>query len=403
MGIVDYLMSKKQGLSYSKMMSGGIPVFSQFGQNIYASDVVQQCVHTITSELKKLQPMHVRKNGCDTMPVAGDVQRALDDPNELMTTADMLEKTAWILMLNYNAFVLPTFDRSNGGRRLTGLYPLLPSSVDFLQDGSGRYFVTLRFSNGYEGTVPYEDVVHIRHRYSVNEFMGGNAEGQADNGALLKTLELNDTLLQGVAKALKASFAVNGVVKYNTLMDKGKTDAAIAELEAAVKASESGFLPLDLKGEFVPLKRDVKIVDDKTLEFVDQKILRHFGVSLPILAGDFTVDQMAAFYQKTLEPVIASMAQAFTKGLFTRGERSRGNAVALYPEELVFMSSQQKIEMVNLLAPAGTLYENEKRTMFGMRPLPELSGVRMMSLNWVPVEYAREYQLNREKGAENGE
>ena len=70
----------------------------------------------------------------------------------------------------------------------------------------------------------YSDVIHIRYRYSINELMGGNELGQPDNKALLKTLELNNTLLQGVAKALKSSFAINGVIKYNTLMDDGKME-----------------------------------------------------------------------------------------------------------------------------------------------------------------------------------
>jgi predicted nucleotidyltransferase len=36
------------------MLSGNIPIFSQFGSNIYASDVVQQVLKCIVDELKKL-------------------------------------------------------------------------------------------------------------------------------------------------------------------------------------------------------------------------------------------------------------------------------------------------------------------------------------------------------------
>ena len=57
------------------------------------------------------------------------------------------------------------------------------------------------------------------------------------------------------------------------------------------------------------------------------------------------------------------------------------------------MSTDQTLEMVNLLGASGSLYENEKRVAFGLRPLPELAGIRMMSLNYVNVDYAKEYQL----------
>ena len=64
------------------------------------------------------------------------------------------------------------------------------------------------------------------------------------------------------------------------------------------------------------------------------------------------------------------------------------------------MSTSQKLEMVRELAPAGTMYENEKRRIFGMMPLPELVGVRMQSLNWINQTHAADYQLQNQKTKE---
>ena len=57
------------------------------------------------------------------------------------------------------------------------------------------------------------------------------------------------------------------------------------------------------------------------------------------------------------------------------------------------MTVDQTIEMVTLLANTGALYENEKRTAFGLRPLPELEGKRFMSLNWIDANNAAAYQV----------
>ena len=374
-------------------LNGMTPIFSQFGQDIYASDVVQQAVYCIVSEMKKLTPKHIRRVNGDVQPVTGVVQSILDNPNPLMTTSEMIEKIIWQLFFNYNSFILPTFNSSGD---LDGLWPLNPTQVDFLQDRSDNIYVKFRFANEYESTVPYSKLIHLKYKYSVNEFMGGNEIGQPDNGPLLETLSINDTLLKGVAKAMKSSFSINGVIKYNTLLDGEKTDEAIKQLEEHLRNNEHGFLPLDLKGEFIPFPRDVKLIDKDTLEFIDGKILRHFGVSLPILTGDFTPAQMAAFYQKTLEPLIISMSQAFTRGIFTTGERSHKNEIQFYPEELMFMSIDQKLEMVRLLGDSGALYENEKRTCFGLKPLAELNGVRIQSLNYLNTQYAAQYQLNQQ-------
>lgn len=403
MGILDFfnnmMKPKKDGkYSIAKIANNSYPAFSQFGTNAFNSVVVQQAIQCIVSEMKKLTPIHERVTDMDSVPVNGQVQKILNNPNDVMTTSDFIEKIYWQLFLNYNAFVVPTYENGN----LTGLYPIQPIHVDFLKDPSQRLFVKFKFANDYETTVRYSDIIHLKYRYSVNEFMGGNSFGQPDNEALLKTLDLDYTLVQGVAKAMKSSFAINGIIKYNTMLDDGKMDAAIENLEKHLANNESGFLPLDMKGEFIPLQNKIQLVDATTLKFIDERILRHFGVPLSILTGDYTKEQYEAFYQKTLEPLIRSIGQAFTKTLFSSNEQSFGNKIVFYPHELVFMTMNQKLEMVRMLGDSGAMYENERRRAFGLQPLPELEGVRMQSLNYVNTKIASQYQVGQNTDESTG-
>lgn len=391
---------------YAQMLTGGTPIYSQFGTNIYASDVVQQALNCNVSELKKLTPTHIREIGNDCTPVSGNIQTILNNPNEIMTTADFIEKIAWLYYLNYNAFIVPIYyswtdDKGVTRRHYTAFYPMPPAEVTFIEDASGKLFVKFVFNEGSETTLPYSDVIHLRRNYSVNEFMGGDEFGNPNNDALLKTLELNHDLLHGVSAAMKSSFAINGVVKYNTLLDDGKTEQELKKLESKLKSSESGFLPLDLKSEFMPIKKEIKMVDADTLKFIDEKILRSFGVPLSILTGDYTKSQYEAFYQKTLEPIVNQLSQAFTKVLFTERERSFGNKIVFYPKNLVFMSVTETLEMVRLLGDSGSLYENEKRVAFGLMPLKELEGKRMQSLNYVDVNIAGQYQTGANDASNN--
>ncbi len=379
------------------MLSGRTPIFSQFGGDVYSYDVVQQAIECIASEMSKLTPQHIRKDGADSVPVPGQVQTVLAHPNPTMTSSDFLEKITYQLFLTYNCFIIPEFD---GKRNLQALWPVQPKKVEFQADNAGELFIKLEFNNNYETTLKYSDVIHIRHKFAVNELMGGNKSGNPDLDVLLQTVELNHNLLNAVSEAVKSSFAVNAVVKYNTILDKGQMDANLKDLQERLNNNESGFLGMDLKGEFIPIKKDIQLVDDKTLEFIDSKILRHFGVSLPILTGDYTKDQYEAFYQKTLEPLVIKLSQAFTKCIFTEKELSFGNKITFLTSYLVFMKTEQKLEMIRLLGDAGSLYENEKRIAFGLMPLPELQGIRMQSLNYVNVEHAKEYQLGKLGGTE---
>ena len=402
MGWLDkFFRRKPKNSKYAPTFNGFMPMYSQFGTNIYASDVVQQALKCIVDEMKKLNPTHVRYKGNDPVPVKSTVQDVLDSPNQIMTTSEFLEKTIWLLLMNYNVFIIPTYytwvDKKTGEERryYDSLYPINPTQVNFIEDASGRLFVNFWFWNGEQTTIAYDDCIHIRYNYSVNEYMGGNMLGQPDHEALLGTLQLNDDLLKGVAKAMNASYAVNGIVKYNTLLDDGKTEAALKELEQKLRNSESGFLPLDLKAEFTPLERKSAIVDENTLQFIDEKILRNWVVPLAILTGDYTTEQYNAFYQKTLEPLAKAISQAFTKKMFTSRERAFGNRIELYPKDLIFLSVQQTLEMISMLSPTGGLFENEKRVALGLRPLPELAGKRYMSLNWIDANNASQYQVGK--------
>ena len=398
MGILDIFRRGPRDAKPAPTLNGYMPVYSQFGQNIFASDVVQQALKCIVDEIKKLKPTHVRYKGADPVPVKGKLQDVLREPNSLMTQSEFLEKVTWLLLLNYNAFIIPSYyvwtDKETGEerRQYEALYPIQPTEVEFVQDAQNNMFVTFWFANGYRTTIDYRDVIHLRYNYGVNEFMGGNMNGQPDTAAILETLKLNHDILQSVARAMKASYSINGVVKYNSVMDAGKTEKALQELEQKLANNESGFLPLDMKADFTPLEHKAGTVDAATLKFIDDKILRNWGIPLAILTGDFKTDQYEAFYQKTLEPLIISYSQAFTKKLFTEREKSFGNRIEFMPKDLVFLSMSQTLEMINILAPTGAMFENEKRVALGLKPLPELEGKRYMSLNWIEASKAAQYQ-----------
>ena len=139
MGIFDKLFHRQpKGSTFAPMLNGYAPLFTQFGTNIYASDVVQQAVKCIVDEIKKLNPTHVRNINGDSVPQRGTIQAVLDEPNPIMTTTEMLEKAAWLLMLNYNAFIIPVFrtwrDENTGEERryYEALYPIQPTQVNFM-------------------------------------------------------------------------------------------------------------------------------------------------------------------------------------------------------------------------------------------------------------------------------
>lgn len=398
MGFFKNMINKYRNYAYAKMLSGETPIFSQFGEDIYASDIVKNCIRCTADEMSKLKPKHIRILAEDKQQtINSSINRLLKvSPNPLMTISEFLEKCVWLRETTYNCFIYPQFYINDSGKRIyTGFYPLNPRNVDFLEDESGTLFIKFIFGNGMEVTLKYSNIIHWRKDFSFNEFMGGNAQGQADNRELLKILNINNTITEGLDKAVKSSLTINGIVKINTLLDDENQQKERAKFERQLQTSQSGILALDMKSDFISLSRNNPVVIDKNiLEFVEAKILNRYGVSFPILTGDFTDEQYQAFYDKKLEPMINSLGQAFNKCLFTDREIDMGNEVIFYPQKLLFTNTKNKIAVGDILGNRGALTDNQLLELFGYPPF-EGGDIRHMSLNYINRDLADSYQAQK--------
>jgi HK97 family phage portal protein len=373
MGLFDFLKKKEKqgGLTYAPTMTGYNPTFTSFGENVYASDIVVQSIRCKANEFKKLDPRHIRTtDGRQHTVTDSSIARVLKRPNPYMTQADFLEKITILRELSKNCFIYPTYYITKGGEKFyTGLYPLRPQRVNYMQNDKGTLFIHFVFYDGTETTLPAADVIHWRKDYGVNDYFGGGAFGGDDNDGLLAMLERYDLLTQGIAQALKCSCQINGIAKLNTYATDDEQKQKEKEFQQRILNNEGGILFTDNKIEYTQLPRDVKLVDAETLKFFYETILRANGTSLAILNGDYTKAQKEAYYEHALQADIKALGQAMSKVIFTDREASFGNDIVLYPSDIVFMSMENKLAALQAGLPAGIFTKNEARELLGYPPV----------------------------------
>lgn len=369
----DFFKPKPKGrrVKNAPTMSGTAPFYSAFGDSLYASDLVVQSIRCKANEFKKLDPRHIRNTESGQAVVSdSSIARVLRRPNEFMTSADFLEKAAILLELNKNVYIYPEYYMTKGGERYyTAMYILKPSFVEYLVDDAGKYFIRFRFASGYETTLPRGDVAHWRKDYGVNDYFGGGAFGGNDDSGLLRTVAEYDRLCQSIAKAVECSCQINGLVKYNSYMDSKAMEAKRQEFEAKLANNESGLLFTDKTTVYEHMPRDVKLVDAETLRFFHEAILRGNGTSLAILNGDYTKAQKEAFYEHALEADIKSLGQVLSATMFSDRGTAHGNEIVLYPNDISFMSMENKISALQTGLPAGIFTRNEARQLLGYPPI----------------------------------
>jgi HK97 family phage portal protein len=390
---------KKQGSAESFKFVNEINLpLTSFGNNISKSDVVKIAIDRIASQCAKLKPRYIKKANDKTVTEkSGKLSFILKhQPNEVMTPYQFIYMVITTLLMNDNAFIYPMFDGSTG--EIKALYPLKPSIVEPIIDSGGSYYLKFSFDREESFTIPYENIIHIKRFYHTNQIFGGSSS-KGDQEALLKTIQINENVLQGIDNALKSSMQIKGLLKMSAMLSetdkKKQLDSFNEILKESIRNKSSSIIPVDLKGDYVPLTTDPKLIDKDTLEFLQSKILDYFGVSAPIFNSKYTEDEFNSFYEQTIEPLAIQMSEAFSLGLLTQNEIMRGEEIIFYSERLQYASWNTKVTAIEKLMGLGIMSLNESRGLLGLEPV-EKGDRRLQSLNYVDATKANEYQVGKD-------
>jgi len=404
MGLFSRKKKVPQQVNYdTKLLQATLNQFSDFGNNINKSDVVKICVDRIATHSAKLKPRYIKKlNDSTVVEKNGSLAFLLKyQPNPLMTPFDFIYRIVTLLYLNNNAFIYPVYDSVTC--ELKELWPIKPNSVDALKDESGAVYLRFYFTDGKSYLLPYEEIIHVRRFFGTNDVFGGSG-AISDHSAILRTIKINDSVLQGIDNAIKSSFQIKGLLKINGMLSEKDKTAQKAEFDKALKESTenggSSIVPVDLKSEYVPLTVDPKLTDSNTLSFLQKKIITYFGVSDAIFDNKYNENEYNAFYEGTIEGVAIALSEAFSKALLTRSQLERGEQIVFYSERLQYASWQTKVQAIEKLMGLGILSLNESRSLLGLEPI-EGGDKRLQSLNYVDANKADQYQLGDKPKEDN--
>ncbi len=396
---------KKQGSSepFKLISEINVPQVS-FGTNISKSDVVKIAIDRIASQCAKLKPRYIKiENNKTVTEQKGNLSFILKHkPNEVMTPYQFIYKVITTLFIEDNAFIYPMFDHFGV---LKGIYPLKPIVVEPVVDGADNYYLRFLFESQESFTLPYENIIHLKRFYHNNDIFGGSGH-RGDQEALLKSININENVLQGLDNAIKSSFQIKGLLKMNAMLsdeDKNKQlDSFNKVLKEAIKNQGSSIVPVDIKSEYMPLNVDPKLIDKETLEFLNDKILNYFGVSSEIFNSNYSEDEFNSFYEQTIEPLAIQMSEAFSLGLLTENEIKNGEEIVFYSERLQYASWNTKVTAIEKLMGLGIMSLNESRALLGLEPV-ENGDKRLQSLNYVDATKANLYQVGEESEEKGNE
>ncbi|HEI3024301.1 TPA: phage portal protein [Staphylococcus aureus] len=385
---------KEEQTKKLELLSNGFTSFSSFSGDAYQNDIYRSAVDSIARHIAKLSGKHVIDNAKEESKVSKLNRIIQDRPNPYMSGYDFLYKVATQYFLYNNAFILVQKD-SKGN--LSGLYPLSPSSVEYVVDGANQVYIKCLFKDGEQVTLHIDEVAVLRRHFNSNELLGD------DNSAIMSALELAHTQNEGMREAIKNSASIRGIVKYTQALSPSKLKEAKEEFmnNYLTMANNGGVIPVDTSMEYQPLNVSDVQIDTTQIATVKQKIYDYLGISESIVNGSYDEDGWQAFFESIVEPFAIQISSELTEKIFSEREKAFANRIVFESSKLQYASNQSKTNVIKELLPLGVLTINQALDLLNL-PRVEDGDERIQSLNYIEKTLAKNYQMG-DKGANTNE
>src|SRR5690625_8039139 len=93
-----------------------------------------------------------------------------------------------------------------------------------------------------------------------------------------------------------------------------------------------------------------------------------FNTNTKIVQSRFDENEWNAYYESTIEPVALQLAGEYTRKIFSKGERRRGNKIVFESLNLQYASMRTKLSLVQFVDRA-MMSPNEARKVFNLPPV----------------------------------
>ena len=340
-----------------KTLTAYQPVFTNWGGAIYESEIVRAAIDAKARHISKLK---VELIGTANPPLQAKLRQG---PNSWQTWSQFLYRTATILEINNNCFLVPVFDDR---MVVTGMYPVLPTNCT-LMEYKDELWLRYQFSSGETGAVEFNKCAVLTKYQYQSDFFGDS------NTALAETMKLIHIQNQGIEEAVRNTSTFRFMAQMDNFVkpdDLAKERMRFTKENLSTESSAGGFLLFP--NTYKDIKQiDVKpyTVDADQMKQIRENVYNYFGVNEDILQNKAYGDAWSAFYEGAIEPFAIQFSETMTKALFTERERAQGTQLMATANRLQYMSNNDKLNVTAQLLDRGLFSINEAREIWNLTPV----------------------------------
>jgi len=369
------------------MRENGNAVYSWNGE-LFNNGDVRAMVRPFVNAAGKLDPKHVREvvdqNGDPDVKINPEpyIRILLEEPNPALTGTTFRQRMAWQYILKNNAFAFIVRD---GNGWAIGLYPLEWLSAEALYDTQRKLYIRFNLLSGREAVISYDDLVHIPRDVGNNELFG-----MPNQEALAMLMEVAGTIDKSIIAAVRNGGAIRWLLKYTRGMRPEELKTRAKEFAKSFLDTENvedgsvGVAATGADAEAKQIDPHDYVPNAMIMDKVKQRLMAYFGTNEKIMNSTYDENEWNAYYESVVEPFAQAMSEEFTKKLFSRWERNRGNRITFDSTSLQYASMQSKLNLVQMV-DRGAMTPNEWRQIMNL-PMIEGGNKPIRRLDTQPVK-----------------
>ena len=177
---------------------------------------------------------------------------------------------------------------------------------------------------------------------------------------------------------------------YGTSRDRLRDRAQknIASIEEQLANSRFGIAYTDSAEHVFQLNRPLDNTLLGQIEFLTGLLYSQLGITKEIMDGTATPETMLNYYTRTIEPILAAIADEMKRKFLTQNARTRGQTIAYYRDQFRLVPLDKLAEMLGTMITNRVMTSNEARQIIGMKPSTDPNADKLTNPNVDTVESA---------------
>ena len=145
--------------------------------------------------------------------------------------------------------------------------------------------------------------------------------------------------------------------------------------------SKYGIAYTDSTEHITQLNRPVENNLMKQIEYLTSMLYSQLGISQEILDGSANEETMLNYYNRTIEPIVAVIAEEMKRKFITKTARTQGQSIEYYRDPLKLVPVKELAAIASQLTSAEVLSSNEVRSTIGFKPSKDPRADQLVNKN----------------------